>query len=55
MISLQIFLVSQTRGVTTTILGGFTKRNVSLWGSGGMLPQKNFENYDSTSVNSDIL
>ena len=42
----------RTRGVTRTILGGFTKRNVSLGGSGGMLPQKNFENYDSTSVNS---
>ena len=40
------------RGVTRTILGGFTKRNVSLGGSGGMLPQKNFENHNSMSVNS---
>ena len=40
------------RGVTRAILGGFTKRNVSVGGSGGMLPQKKFENYDSASVNS---
>ena len=44
-----------SRGVTRTILGGFTKRNVSLGGSGGMLPHKNLENYDSTSVNSGIF
>ena len=34
------------RGVNRTILGGFTKRNVSLGGSG---------NYDSTSVNSGLF
>ena len=43
------------RGVTRTILGGFTKRNVSLGESVGMLPKKNFENYDSTSVNNSGL
>ena len=35
---------SVCRGVTRTILGRFTKRNVSLGGSGGKLPQKKFDN-----------
>ena len=44
------------RGVTRTILGGFTKRNFSLGEFGGMLPQKqNFENYYSTNVNSGLF
>ena len=43
------------RGVTRAILGGFTNRNVSLGGSGGMVSQKNFENHNSTSVNSGLF